>query len=172
MTCSNGRTFTVGYQDRSFYISVGENEKLILSTDEESAARFKIDGDQLKHTDSGKYVHPMHGKKYNGVELCLQGGYDGDRTCCYPFDFHRVNCLIAGGDSYFLEPNIDSMTLSWFKYYNDKDTASPFVPKYKFEFIPKGNEVSRKGDPFFVHVQIIFILGEISTKQCWVCEVL
>lgn len=134
-----------------FYVS-GKDEDLQLQNFDdikmESGALLDLvfqiaDEDQLKHFKTGKFVHPFHGRKRDGAKLCLRDGFDGDRTCCYPFEFNGSSCLIGGGDSYFVEPF--GTALYWFKYYNAKDTKSPFTDcHYKFEFIPLNSAVSTR----------------------------
>jgi len=69
----------------------------------ESRLQFVFEGNQLKHYLSGKYIHPLGGRKSNNVALCFHDGNDGDRTSCMVvFDFEYG--YLYGGGGYFVHP--------------------------------------------------------------------
>eukprot|EP01036_Dinobryon_divergens_P029662 gene29662-38788_t len=86
---------------------------------------FRFVKDQLQHVQTGKYAHPMHGRKGPGINIGLYEDTDGERTSCYPFDYDASRCLLAGGDNFFAKVN-DKDELVWFKYWGTNDNGSPF----------------------------------------------
>jgi len=94
---------------------------------------FRFVDDQLQHVQSGKYAHPINGRKGSGVFIGLFDDSDGERTSCFPFDFDPTRCLLAGGDNYFVKVNHDD-ELEWHKYCGTEDENNPFDSKNGFEF--------------------------------------
>jgi hypothetical protein len=94
---------------------------------------FRFVDDQLQHVLSGKYAHPIHGRKGPGVSVGLSDDSDGERTSCFPFDFDPSRCLLAGGDNYFVKVN-RNYELEWHKFWGTKDENNPFDSRNGFEF--------------------------------------
>eukprot|EP01036_Dinobryon_divergens_P032816 gene32816-42482_t len=94
---------------------------------------FRFDGDQLKHVNSGNYVHPFGGRKGADVNIGLQFDSDGERTSCYQFDYDPKCCLLFGGNNFFVKIN-RNRELVWHSYWNTNDEKSPFKPENGFEF--------------------------------------
>ena len=109
------------------------NPKSPRLDDTVKAFLFQFVGDQLQHMQSGKFVHPIHGRKAADANMGLYVDSDGERTSCYPFDYDPTRCLLAGGDNFFVKVNRNN-ELVWHKYWNTKDEKNPFDSKNGFEF--------------------------------------
>jgi len=109
------------------------NPKTSTLVEKQNPFLFRFVEDQLQHVQSGKYAHPIRGRKGPGVCIDLYEDSDGERTSCYLFDYDPTRCLLAGGDNYFVQVN-DNRELEWQQFWGSKDENNPFDSENGFEF--------------------------------------
>ena len=121
-------------EDRSVKLVLQDFDPTVVhSAETDRQFLFRFVSAQLQHVSSGKYAHPLHGRKGPDMNIGLYEESDGTRTCCYPFDYDPTRCLLAGGDNFFVKVN-HIRQLVWHQYWNTKDQSNPFDSANGFEF--------------------------------------